>query len=306
MNARSAQPVRTPVRRSETGSEKFAKKTDWPFFGTILGKRRYIAPQHLTNVAGWIAQRSYGFLSEEALDRYLSACEKTHPSWFLYATAIRLAEASRDLQPGIHIFQATSNFTKIADPNAPAAVADRYTEAILGNPDRTFIYLEPLWHIKNGNRTSTTTQGFQTLLAGQREAIKAMVPKMAGMLCVTAIATPVIETISNTMCILAAAPFILLWKLLQLMASAQEHAAFNLRTYAQMKERYVLRQSGYDVIGHRDMTFADAAKTLFLPISMENLNSLAMKYDPIIVFSIDELQDSFDNEVPVALVAHWD
>lgn len=302
-------PSKTRIRRSLTAEERFAQRTDYPLFGAVVGTRKYIAPDKLSDVAFWIAQRLDAKLDKDSLDRMLAICGRMNPSWFLAATAIRLDRASRELQPGVYIFHSLSNFSRIVDMKAPPSVAASYAQAIMDHQDREFMYLEPLWKIENGVRTPTTPGEFKELVVAQQDALYRMIPMMRMSRCIERIVWQPVENILTGVCIAVAIPYLLLRPIVTAIAYIPLCLLYllGIKYFAKMKERHALQSAGLRVRGDRlqEMTLTEAARTLFLPISASDLEALASKWDPIIVFSVPELTSQFGGEIPLGLVAHW-
>lgn len=303
-----------PLRSPKTLEERFEEHTDgYTLFGTIAGTRRYINPQCIRSVAQWIASRTNTLPEEEVLNAFIDECAHANPSWFLHATAVRLAKQSRTFAPGLHIFQVTRNFSRIQDVNAPQQVHDCYTRAIFDHPQRNFLYLEPLWRTVNGKRTPTTTNDFKLLLTQEHAALVNMIPRIQRIQRIDRAIAPLVTVVStacswvmNALCFIVLSMLIVLTVAslpLQMLLGTGNAVLHIPQTLAQRKEKEALRKAGFYPSAHgREMTFLEAAAILISPIDTETLSALACKYDPIIAIEFTD----FDSEHRLGLVIHWD
>lgn len=281
---RSSTRTRRPrVQRSKTLVERFEEHFEfkYPLLGTIAHRDRFINPQHILKVAGWISTHVKTAITPQNMRHILDVCATKHPTWFLNAIFLRMESKIHGLEPGLHLFVETRGFTKIPDPKTPAWVADAYSAAIMDQPNRSFAYLEPLWVTQNEQRIPATLQDFATFHVEQKAVLRSAISAVRRQAIFTRM-DDAIESLATAATLSVVLPIQLLCTI------------FN-------------RIGGVTVRAYEELSYVVTEPVNYLaPIGTANWSANIHRYDPLIVFPVTEFANLFGDEVPLGLVADWE
>ena len=193
------------------------------------------------------------------------------------------------LEPGIRLFVETRNFDQIPDPMIPRNERNKFTAAIMNEPNRSFAYLEPLWITVDGKQAGATVEDFIMFSRGQMMLLRNAIGASNRQLLFSKVDSA-IEMVAT----LAALSVIVPTKFAFDAVVRMGRTASHMYTEGLELGRDLLRSS-----------------TEYLhPLNLRTIDpgtyTMLFASDPFIVFGTPEMSELFGDELPLALVADWE
>ena len=193
------------------------------------------------------------------------------------------------LEPGIRLFVETRNFDQIPDPMIPRNERNKFTAAIMNEPNRSFAYLEPLWITVDGKQAGATVEDFIMFSRGQMMLLRNAIGASNRQLLFSKV-DAAIEMVATLAALSVIVPTKFAFDVVVRMGRSTAHF------YEGAKE------FGYDLIR--------SSASYIHPLAQRQIDyeiyGRLYAYDPFIVFGTPEMSELFGDELPLALVADWE
>jgi len=280
---------------------------DYPLFGAKIGVRRLLLAERVSDAKRWFIEQQLAGAKRPLPYLWNVLLERQH-EWFSSFWRVRLYEPSRELGAGDYIFEPTVNFTHVpGKPVENQCLADQieasYMQAYLELRDKTFTYLDLVWHQQpNGALALLTPKGLKRELQAQQLEIfqfvnqwlwyyrteKWMRARLEEILYATEIG------LNITGAIVGAALWPLRLPLRLLLAE---------RMRAQLRFTEGVWRTDIEV--DTDASTLDLLASFFLSTSTIRESGL-VKWDPVIVFEDPDYRPASFGGMPLGLIAHWE